>query len=52
MTIEMIVIGQYYYKFDAFAKAPAWIWFLILFMTSETYIIIAMFFTTVVSTKT
>lgn len=52
MATEMVVIGKYYYAFDAFTRCPGYVWFLVLFMTAETYICMASFFVTVVNTKT
>jgi len=51
MAIEMIVVGRIY-GFDVFVKTPAWVFFLIIFITTETYISMAICFSTIASNKT
>jgi hypothetical protein len=48
MSIEMILVGRYYYSFDCFTKAPFYLWFAVLMMTSTTYLLIAFYFTTII----
>lgn len=50
MTGEMVLVGKWY-AFDVFAKTPGWIFFVTLFMTSQTYITMAIFFSTLARTK-
>jgi len=50
MTAEMIAIG-YMYQFEVFVKTPMWIFFVLFFMTSSVYILIAFFMSTIVTSK-
>lgn len=52
MSIEMILVGRYYYMFACFVKAPFYVWFLILMMTSTAYLLIAFYFVTIIQNKT
>ena len=48
MSIEMILVGRYYYEFDCFTRCPVYVWFLVIFTTSTTYLIIAFWCVTVI----
>jgi hypothetical protein len=48
MAIEMILVGRYYYAFDCFVKAPFYVWFSIIMMTSSTYLLISFYFVTII----
>lgn len=37
--------------FDIFTRAPYWIWFLIFFMTTNAYIVMCFFFTTIIQNR-
>ena len=50
MTSTTIWIGQYA-AFAVFAKAPFWIWFVIFFLTTNAYISMCFFFSTIVQNK-
>lgn len=50
MAVEMIIVGKYY-NFEVFTKTPGWVFFFLFFITTEVYIILAIFFSTLISTK-
>jgi len=50
MTLEMIAIGRWF-QFDVFVKTPVWVFFFLMFNTTQAYISIAIFFSTIVTEK-
>lgn len=50
MTLETIVVGRWF-GFDVFTKTPVWVFFSLMFNSTQAYIAIAIFFSTIVTEK-
>ena len=51
MNSEMIIIGKLY-GFDVFTKTPFYVFFVSLFLTTQSYVMLAFMFSTLANNKT
>lgn len=50
MSLEMIAVGNWY-NFDVFVKCPVWVFFCLMFISTQAYIAMGIFFSTIISDK-
>jgi hypothetical protein len=52
MSLEMCLIGKYQYGFSVFLRSPMPVLYLLMVLTTQTYVVLACFFSTLITSKT